>query len=219
MPNSLAQKGSSHILPAPYLPQQPGVHLCVQSLQWDTEPPLPWHIFPGTLGVSWDRICMFKAGSCIYIAPWSKLLETKCLVAKNWTSSLFYFTFLVFLFLFIISHSLLLQSTGDEYHIGVNSKNQTLAVFAIRLSRTKHRLRSGGPCAKTLMLVARHKPWSRRMADFPPCLRWLGQVGCHSQGKEHFRIQVKESWSENCFPNESAEPSPKALEPARGKSR
>jgi len=53
----------------------------------------------------------------------------------------------------------------------------------------------------------------------PTLPSWTQAGGLPFLGKGAVWIQAKESCFENCSLNESAETSPKALEPARGKSR
>lgn len=63
------------------------------------------------------------------------------------------------------------------------------------------------------------KQCSRRRAGFLPCLRWSVKLGQNSQRKKLSRSKPRSHVLKTAFLNDSAEPSPKVLKPARGKSR
>lgn len=192
--------------------QHPASHSSMSTSAY-TEPamvqPFPWHVLPGTLGLSWHRIYMFRAGSYIYLAPGSCLYieKTNCLPEKKnepaicFVSCCLYFFVSIYLLFFMACYC------RAQEMIGVTSKHQ-IPAFLCNWA-FENCPRSGGClCQGT---------WAKGQSRAGALL--IGADRLLFPGKRVISIQEKESCFEYCFLNESAEPSPKALEPARGKNR
>lgn len=103
-------------------------------------------------------------------------------------------------------------TTVGESSVVMTSKHQIPAFIGIEILRIIWRLRSWWCFCQEIRAGCQEE-------DRFPTLSLLSRSGLKFPGKGAVWIQVKELCFENCFLNESVELSPKALEPARGKSR